>query len=187
MAALDEVTVADAVRIGAKLYARNPEVVDADAYVGLFHGWIQGRGLDGVPIDVADYKHVPDGPGIMLIGHEADRSIDFGEGRPGVVYQRKRDLGGSLEERFALTLEAVDRTAADIEADPAAAGVVFDRDEILVRINDRLAAPNDDATLEAVTPALTAALAVVRPGRTARITRVADDPKGPFLARVTLS
>ena len=36
----------------------------------------------------------PTGPGIMLIGHEADRSLDFGEGRPGVVYQRKRDGRG---------------------------------------------------------------------------------------------
>ncbi len=133
MSPVDQISATDAVRIGAKLYARNPEVVVADAYVPLFHGWIQRRGLDGVPIDVADYKHVPDGPGIMLIGHEADRSIDFGEGRPGVVYQRKRDLGGTLEERFVLALEAVDRTAADIEADPAAGGVVFERDEILVR------------------------------------------------------
>ncbi len=187
MSPVDQISVTDAVRIGAKLYAGNPEVIVADAYVPLFHGWIQQRGLDGLPIDVADYKHVPDGPGIMLIGHEADRSIDFGEGRPGVVYQRKRDLGGTLEERFALTLEAVDRTADDIEADPAAGGVVFGRDEILVRINDRLLAPNDDATLEAVRPALEAALATVRPGRTARITRVTDDPKGPFSARVILS
>ncbi len=179
--------VAGAVRIGAKLYARNPEVVVADAYVPLFHGWIQRRGLDGVPIDVADYTHVPDGPGVMLIGHEADRSIDFGEGRPGVVYQRKRDLDGTLEERLALTLEAVDRTAAEIEAEASAGGVVFDRDEILVRINDRLAAPNDDATLETVRPALEAALATVRPGRTAQITRVPDDPRGPFVARVILS
>jgi hypothetical protein len=187
MSPVEEISATDAVRIGAKLYARNPEVVEAAAYVPLFHGWIQQRGLDGVPIDVADYAHVPDGPGVMLIGHEADRAIDFGEGRPGVVYQRKRDLGGTLEERFALTLEAVDRTAADIEADPAAGGVVFDRDEILVRINDRLAAPNDDDTLAAIRPALEAAIASVRPGRAARVTRVADDPKGPFVARVILS
>lgn len=187
MSPVDEMTVTDAVRIGAKLYARNPEVVVADAYVGMFHGWIQGRGLDGLPIDVADYKHVPDGPGIMLIGHEADRAIDFGEGRPGVLYQRKRDLGGSLEERFTAVLEAVERTAALVEADPAGAGVAFSRDEVLVRILDRAAAPNDDTTLEAVAPALTAALATVWPGRTVALTRVTEDPKGPFTARVVLS
>lgn len=187
MSTVDEVMVTGLDRIGAKLYAQNPEVVDADAYVGLFHGWIQGRILDGVPIDVADYKHVPDGPGIMLISHEADRSIDFGEGRPGVLYQRKRDLEGSLEDRLRATLEAVEWTAAQIEGDPATGGVVFGRDEILVRINDRLRAPNDEGTLEAVRPALEAALAGLGPGRTAQISRVTDDPKGPFTVRVLLT
>ena len=31
------------VRIGAKLYAENPEVIDLPAYIPLFHGWIQER------------------------------------------------------------------------------------------------------------------------------------------------
>ena len=70
-------TAPDLVRIGAKLYAGNPDVIDLAAYVPIFHGWIQCKILDGVPIDVADYAHVPDGPGVMLIGHEADRSIDL--------------------------------------------------------------------------------------------------------------
>lgn len=179
-------TTGDIVRIGAKLYAENPEAIDLDAYIPLFHRWIQGRGLDGVPIDVADYAHVPEGPGVMLIGHEADRSIDLGEGRPGVVYQRKRDGEGDLEDRLAAAIEAADRAATEIERDPEAGGVRFGRDEILVRVNDRRLAPNEDATLEALRPALEGALARVRPGRAAAITRVPDDPRGPFAARVIL-
>ncbi|MGE0027405.1 MAG: hypothetical protein AB7O78_19060 [Thermoleophilia bacterium] len=179
-------TATDIVRIGAKLYAENPGVIVADDYVPLFHGWIQRRSLDGTPIDVADYKHVPDGPGIMLIGHEADRALDFGEGRPGVLYQRKRDGAGSLEERFAAAIEAADRAAADIEADPAANGVRFGRDEILLRVNDRLNAPNDDATFDALGPAIVSALGAVRPGRDAELERVTDDPKGPLTIRVRL-
>lgn len=174
-------------RIGVKLYAANPEVVDLAAYVPLFHGWIQGRALDGVPIDVADYAHVPDGPGVMLISHEADRSLDLGEGRPGALYQRKRDLEGTLEERFTTVLQAAEQTAGEIEADPRAGGIRFGRDEILVRINDRLAASNDDAGLDAALPALRAALAAVRPDRAARIERVTDDPKGPLQMRVRLT
>lgn len=177
---------ADLVRIGAKLYAENPGVIVADDYVPLFHGWIQRRVLDGTPIDVADYKHVPDGPGIMLIGHEADRALDFGEGRPGVLYQRKREGEGTLDERFAAAIAAADAAAARIEGDPAANGVRFGRDEILLRVNDRLRAPNDDATLEELRPAILAALATVRPGRDAEIARVTDDPKGPLAIRVTL-
>lgn len=180
-------TTDDLVRIGAKLYAENPEVIDLEAYIPLFHRWIQARGLDGVPIDVADYAHVPDGPGVMLIGHEADRSIDLGEGRPGVVYQRKRDAEGDLEDRVAAAIEAADRAATEIERDPGAGGVRFGRDEILVRVNDRSRAPNEDATLEALRPALEGALARVRPGRAVTIARVLDDPRGPFAARVTLA
>lgn len=179
-------TTPDVVRIGVKLYAEEPEQVDPAAYIALFHGWIQGRVLDGVPIDVADYAHVPEGPGVMLIGHEADRSLDLGEGRPGALYQRKRDLGGTLEERFALVLSEADRMADLIESDEASGGVRFGRDEMLIRINDRLGAPNDDATLEVLRPAVEAALARVRPGLGPEVTRVHDDPKGPLRLRVRL-
>jgi hypothetical protein len=179
-------TLDGVIRIGAKLYARNPEVVDLDAYIGLFHGWIQQQTLDGLPIDVADYAHVPDGPGVMLIGHEADRALDLGEGRPGALYQRKRDLEGTLDGRIRAVLEALEDTAWRIEEDPAAAGVRFGRDEILVRVLDRRLAPNDDATLEALRPALESALAAVHPGRGASIERVGD-PREPFAVRVRLA
>ena len=177
----------DIARIGAKLYAENPEAIDLEGVIPLFHGWIQERALDGVPIDVADYAHVPDGPGVMLVGHEADRSLDMGEGRPGAVYQRKRDAEGTLEERLAAAIGAADRLASHIEDDPAAGDVRFGRDEILIRVNDRLNAPNDDATLDALRPAIEAALARTRPGRAASIERVTDDPRGPFRARLVLS
>jgi hypothetical protein len=180
-------TTPDLVRIGAKLYAGNPDVIDLAAYVPIFHGWIQRRILDGVPIDVADYAHVPDGPGVMLIGHEADRSIDLGEGRPGVLYQRKREGEGTLEQRFAASIAAADGIADELEADAAAGGVSFGRHEILLTVTDRRRAPNEDATLEELRPAIAAALAVVRPGRTGTIARVPEDPEGPLRVRVTLS
>ena len=180
-------TTADVVRIGAKLYAENPESVAPEAYIPLFHGWIQGRVLDGVPIDVADYAHVPDGPGVMLIGHEADRSLDLGEGRPGALYQRKRDLEGTLEERFALVLAEADRMADLIESGHASGGVRFGRDEILIRVNDRLNAPNDDVTLDVLRPAVDAALARVRPGLSPEVTRVDNDPNGPLRLSVRLT
>ena len=107
-------TTTDIVRIGAKLYAENPGVIVPDDYVGLFHTWIQRRFLDGTPIDVADYKHVPDGPGIMLIGHEADRALDMGEGRPGVLYQRKREGEGTHQELNESDLKRLIREAGRV-------------------------------------------------------------------------
>jgi hypothetical protein len=180
-------TATDIVRIGAKLYAENPAVLDLPAYIPLFHSWIQAQRLDGVPIDVADYGHVPDGPGVMLIGHQADRSLDLGEGRPGALYQRKREPEGTLEDRFAAAIAAADALADDIEADPASEGIRFGRDEILLRVTDRLAAPNEDAALDALRPAIEAALQRTRPGRAATVERVIEDPKGPFRARARLS
>lgn len=180
-------TQLDIHRLGAKLFAENPEVIRPEAYIGIFHSWIQARDLDGVPIDVADYKHVPRGPGVMLISHEADRAIDFAGDRPGAVYQRKRDLEGPLEERLALVIGAADATADRIEGEPAADGIRFGRDVIELRVNDRRLAPNDDEGLARVRPAVEAALASVRPGRTATITRREDDPKGPLQILVTLA
>lgn len=175
------------VRIGAKLYADDPAVIDLPGFVPIFHGWIQRRILDGVPIDVADYAHVPEGPGVMLIGHEADRSIDLGEGRPGVLYQRKREPRGTLEDRFAAAIAAADGLADEIEADPAAGGAAFGRDEVLLKVIDRRLAPNDDATLEELRPAIEAALATVRPGRHATLERLTEDPEGPLSVRVRLA
>lgn len=175
------------VRIGAKLYAENPEVIDLGAYISIFHRWIQGRALDGLPIDVADYAHVPEGPGVMLIGHEADRALDLGESRPGILYQRKRDLDGDLAERIAAVIGGADRAATELEGESDAAGVRFGRDEIWLRFNDRLRTPNDDASLERVTPAVMQALGETRPGRDAVLERVADDPKGPLRIRIRLT
>jgi hypothetical protein len=175
------------VRIGVKLYAENPGALDLPGFIPLFHGWIQDGRLDGVPIDVADYGHVPDGPGVLLIGHEADRSLDLGEGRPGALYQRKREGEGDLEDRLAAAIEAADALADGIEADPAAGGLRFGRDEILIRVTDRLNAPNDDATLESLRPAIEGALARARPGRAASVERVTEDARGPLRARVALA
>lgn len=181
------VTGTDITRISAKLYADNPEVIDLDSYIPLFHGWIQRRILDGVPIDVADYAHVPDGPGVMLISHEADRSLDLGEGRPGAVYARKRDGSGTLAERVAASITAADKVADDIEADELASGVRFGRDEILIQVMDRLGAPNDDAGFELLRPAVEEALTQVRVGRPATLGRVTADPYGPLTIRVLLA
>lgn len=180
-------TQVDTHRIGAKLFAADPAAVRAEPLIAIFHRWIQARDLDGVPIDVADYKHVPDGPGVMLISHEADRALDFADGRPGVIYQRKRDLDGPLQERIAQVLRQADATADRLEAEPDAGGVRFSRDEIEVRFHDRRAVPNDDAGLALVRPALEAALADARPGRKATIARMDDHPRAPLTLRVTLT
>jgi len=43
--------------------------------VAAFHQWIASRALGEVFIDVADYTHVPDGPGVVLIGFDYNYSV----------------------------------------------------------------------------------------------------------------
>ena len=60
----------------------------------LLHRWIQiagsGCGKWTIAIDVADYTHLPDGPSVLLVGHEGNYALDCRDGRQGLYYYRKR-------------------------------------------------------------------------------------------------
>src|SRR5262245_65938136 len=118
-------TLAGVERIGVKLYAVDPDAVEPARFIGVFHDWIRRGAVPGLLIDVADYAHVHRGPGVLLIGHEADYALDLGEGRPGFLAQRKRDGRGDLRDRLAGALAGAAQGALEAEAEPAAGGVRF--------------------------------------------------------------
>lgn len=138
----------NAKKIQLKLYATG--AVDLDAVVPIFHAWIREQKLDELLVDVVDYKHVPGGPGIALIGHASDYFLDLGEGRPGLVYSRKRDAPDDvLGDALARLLAA----ASLLEAE----GIQFSTNELLMRVNDRLAEDDFDSikgALSALMPRL---------------------------------
>ena len=75
-----------------KLFLTDSSGLDLDSFIPVFHEWIREKRLpDHLLIDVADYRHVPNGPGVMIIAHEAHYGIDSGNGEPGFLYTRKRD------------------------------------------------------------------------------------------------
>ncbi len=116
-------------KFGVKLFFTNSSRELAE-FIPVFHGWIQRQALPGhLLIDVHDYSHVHHGPGILLVAHEANLSIDEAEGRPGLVYIRKQPA--TLSE----TVEAT-RQAAKLLSEPFHAG----RFEVFV--NDRLSTPS---------------------------------------------
>jgi hypothetical protein len=55
-------------RITLKYFVTDPTAVHLHAMIPLFHCWIQQSKVPGMLIDVADYSHMVDGPGVMLIG-----------------------------------------------------------------------------------------------------------------------
>jgi hypothetical protein len=142
----------DAHKLQLKLYAtpESARAVGSEALIPVFHRWIKDRVLPELTIDVANYGHVPEGPGVVLIGHGADYFMDEGEGRLGLLHNRKRS-GPAAGERLSDLARRTLHAAALLEKEPALGGkLAFATNEMLFRINDRLAAPNTDATFAAL-------------------------------------
>ncbi|HSL29670.1 MAG TPA: hypothetical protein VK900_10755 [Anaerolineales bacterium] len=139
--------------INIKFFIENPEALDPADYGAVFNSWIQGQRLDGLLIDVADYLHVHNGPGILLIGHEADYSLDNRAGRLGLLYNRKAQLEGTLQEKLAQAVRAA-LTAIQILQNEH--GVKINTQEVQLIVNDRLLVPNTAETFAALEPDLKA-------------------------------
>ena len=82
----------EAHKLQLKIYLtpESARAVDIEDLIPVFHRWIKQRLLPELTIDVANYRHVPQGPGVVLIGHGSDYFMDEGEGRPGLLHNRKR-------------------------------------------------------------------------------------------------
>jgi len=141
--------------INVKVFVTPDSQIDLADAVGVFHRWIKDGLCPEMLIDVAEYRHVPAGPGVLLIGHEANYSLDEREHRLGLLYNRKDALDGTFQSRLAqahwAALDACDR----LEKEPVFAGKLrFDRSALEVFINDRLLAPNTEETWQALKPEL---------------------------------
>jgi hypothetical protein len=180
----------DAQQLEIKLFASDAKPVDPEAIARIFHGWIQeSRVPEDILVDVTDYSHVHEGPGVVLIAHGAHYAMDEGHGRYGLLYTRKRalkatDFGSRLRECFAATLHA----ASMLETDPALAGTLrFRTDDVLFRIQNRLLAPNTRATFDAIAPALQGFLDGLYGPGIAKTSFVEDDPREAFSVAIRAS
>ncbi len=150
----------DTRKIDVKVFVEGDSLPALSELVPVFHGWIQQRRVpDELLIDVANYAHVPDGPGVMLIGHEGHYSLEL-TGGAGLLYSQRRP-SGELDFTQALS-RAVRQTllaCSLLEGESSLSTPLrFRADRWFVRINDRLHAPNQPSTWERVEPACRAAL-----------------------------
>jgi hypothetical protein len=164
-------------KLQLKFFARPNAAFELDAVVPVFHRFIREHAFDELMIDVADYKHVHHGPGIALVGDANDYFLDEGEGRPGLLFSRKRHGSGPegrLREGFARALKA----CTLLEAAPELGGkLTFATNEILIRLPDRLRAPNDDASFAEVSSEVSALLDKLYGTGTFTIERGAPGPE----------
>jgi hypothetical protein len=132
-------------KLQIKFFAKPNPAFDLEAVVPVFHRFIREHAFDELMIDVADYKHVKHGPGVVLVGDANDYYLDEGEGRPGLMFSRKRHGSGPegrVREAFARALKA----CTLLEAAPELGGkLTFATDEVLIRTPDRLRVSNDEA------------------------------------------
>ncbi len=170
-------------KLQVKIFAQPGSGVTPEALIPILHRWIKERVLPELMIDVANYAHVPKGPGVVLIGHASDTFIDETDGRLGILHNRKRaapDAADRLSDAFRRALHV----ASLLEREPALEGKLrFATDEFLFRINDRLAAPNTDETLAALRPELEALAALLCAGPSDL--RRTGDAKGLFGVTIT--
>jgi len=139
--------------VNVKLLVEKPNEADLEPLIPVFHSWIENQNGDELLIDVADYRHVKAGPGIVLIGHEGNYSVDNTGNRWGLRYNRKAVVEGSNQDRLTQATCAALRACLRLEGEPRLGGKLrFGGREIELFINDRLAAPNTAETHAAADP-----------------------------------
>lgn len=139
--------------VNVKFLVQDPGALDLEPLIPVFHRWIQGQVCEELLLDIGDYRHVPEGPGIVLIGHQADYSVDNTDGRLGVRYNRKAPLSGSnldrLKQAACSALKAFRRLEGEAVLEDR---IRFNGQDVEVFINDRLLAPNREDVRQAFHP-----------------------------------
>jgi hypothetical protein len=136
----------DLQHLNVKIFAAH-NTADLGEAIAVFQRWIQDSVCEELLIDVADYRHVPGGPGVLLAGHEAHYSLDD----RGLLYNRKAVIEGTNQDKllqaFFAALEACRRLEEDFGG-----RLKFDGGRCEVTVNDRLLAPNTEETWQALEP-----------------------------------
>jgi len=171
----------DLQRIGIKIFADSSASVPLREFIPVFHTWIQQQAIENhLLIDVHNYSHIHNGPGILLVAGEGNFSMDMADGRMGLLYYRKVP-GEGLAAIFKTALQA----CSLLEAEPLLKGSLhFRTDEFQIVANDRLLAPNTEEIFRELLPELTANLKRVLPESKLTLTRSSLNPKDRLTIRV---
>jgi hypothetical protein len=127
-------------RLSVKFYLTDASTLEWGTLIPIFHRWIQTHAVEGLLIDVTDYKHVPQGPGLLLIGHEGDYAIDESDGRLGLRYILKREPHDSLASQLATAIRRLQGAIRQLETDLP--NLSFETSIGTIQFLDRLNAPN---------------------------------------------
>lgn len=171
-------------RISVKFFLSDPSAVDLDALIGVFHTWIQQSKVEALLIDVADYRHIFQGPGVVLVGHEIDYAMDMKDGRPGlrVVHKQAISTNGPDWLKSALRTAFIGCQALERE-ESLKRKLSFRTDEFELCLLDHLRATDIQSTMAEYEEPITSFL-----GRlfspSVRLEPNGEDPRSPVSFRI---
>jgi hypothetical protein len=162
-------------RIGIKVFCRDGGDIPFVDFIPVFHRWIQQGVTDTLLLDVADYSHVVDGPGILLAALEGNFAVDETGGRRGLAYYQKMDQEGDLDARLTAICARVLAACGRLESEPEFEGKLsFDAADLELFSNDRLHGPNTPASNDAFEPHVRSLLARMYGDEASNIERESD-------------
>jgi hypothetical protein len=164
-------------RLQLKIYLHQTEHFELEALIPVFHRFIRDRSLAELMIDVVDYSHVSNGPGVVLIGHAADYYVGELDGAFGLVFSRKRSAPPA-ETRLSDAFQRLLNVAHLLERE-GSMKLEFRTNQYSLRLTDRLHAPSDAASFEEAKIAATGLLGRLYEGAAISIERHSE-PRGPL-------
>ena len=139
-------------RIQIKIASDAPAGLKLEPFIEIFSRW-RKEPHPAAWVDLADYAHLPRGPGIILVGQRCNLSFDMAEPGPGILYSAKKGLAGSHAGRIGSALrgclEFSKRLIGEPEFPP---GVRLQTDSLEIRFHDRLETPPTTSTHEELRP-----------------------------------
>jgi len=172
----------DTLKYELKFFLDDASGVELEEFIPVFHDWIQTQQLEELLIDVADYRHVPQGPGVVLIAHDAHYVMDLTDERLGLLYSRRRETHPSrcaietVEDRLKSVWHCALTACQRLAAHPALHGrLQFRGNELLLRCNDRLQAPNTTAAYDELCQHLEPFLATLYPGQRVEVEHIREN------------
>ena len=149
-------------RIDVKQLLDAPANPDLDAFLLIFDRWRQRDDHPSDWVDLADYAHMPRGPGILIAGKRDTFSVNLNPPGPGLLTSVRKGLEGTLEDRFREAFRRARELNEAVLAEPEfPEGITVRRGAWEVFLNDRLLVPNSDESDGVVRPALAVALGIV--------------------------
>ena len=168
-------------RLGVKFGLKQEPRIQPKDIVPIFQRWIQDHTVDGMLIDVIDYKHVPEGPGVILIADEGDYAYDLGDGQFGLHYIRKRNLPDDLSNALRLAFRHALQAAVALEQE-VPGDIEFDFSSAKISFLDRRHYHNDESRFIDARQDIASSLSQIY-GEDVEVERLYDDPRRVFAVR----